>query len=107
MKSICPFYIVFEVSKVLLIKICKIQLADLFISCCFYYVLPQQISFFHKFLELHSILSEKKIFVTNFPFLTDSLKPPHPVNINGQNLLSVRKVFCWCSLSCYLAWLYL
>ena len=30
---------------------------------------------FHKFLELHSTLSEKKIFVTSFPFLTDSLKP--------------------------------
>ena len=32
---------------------------------------------FRKFLELHSPLSEKKI-VTNFPFLTDSLKPPAP-----------------------------
>ena len=31
---------------------------------------------FHKFLELHSTLSEKKIFVMNFPFLTDSLKGP-------------------------------
>ena len=31
---------------------------------------------FHKFLELHSTLSEKKkILVMNFPFLTDSLKP--------------------------------
>ena len=30
---------------------------------------------FHKFLEIHSALSEKKILVTNFPFLTDSLKP--------------------------------
>ena len=35
-----------------------------------------------RFLELHSILSVKKI-----SFLTDSLKPPHP--INGQNMLSV------------------
>ena len=33
---------------------------------------------FYKLLELHASLSEKKIFVTNFPFLTDSLKPPHP-----------------------------
>ena len=35
---------------------------------------------FNKFLEFHSP-SGKKIFVTNFPFLTDSLKPPplpHP-----------------------------
>ena len=29
---------------------------------------------FHKFLELHSTLSEKRIFVTNFPFLMDLLK---------------------------------
>ena len=31
---------------------------------------------FHTFLELHSTLFEKKIFVSNFPFLMDSLKPP-------------------------------
>ena len=30
---------------------------------------------FHKFLEPHST-SDKKIFVTNFPFLMDSLKSP-------------------------------
>ena len=41
---------------------------------------------FHKLVELHSSLSEK-----NFPFLTDSLQPPHP--LNGQNPLSVTKVF--------------
>ena len=34
---------------------------------------------FYKFLELHSKLSEKKIFITIFPFLTDSLKPPYPL----------------------------
>ena len=32
----------------------------------------------HKFLELHSILFEKKAFVMNFPFLADSLKSPPP-----------------------------
>ena len=31
---------------------------------------------FHTFLELHSTLFEKKIFVSNFPILMDSLKPP-------------------------------
>ena len=37
--------------------------------------------FFQKYLEFHSTLSEKKIFVTNFPILMGSLKPPpHPVN---------------------------
>ena len=34
---------------------------------------------FHKFLELHSAVSEKKIFVMNFPFLMDSLKAPTPL----------------------------
>ena len=54
---------------------------------------------FHKFLELHSALSEKKIFVTNFPFLTDSLKPQPPHPLNSQNPLSLTKVFCQCSLT--------
>ena len=33
---------------------------------------------FHKFSELHSTLTGKKIFLKNFPFLTDSLNPPTP-----------------------------
>ena len=36
MKNTCHFYIVFQVLKVLLIKICKIQPPRSFISCCFY-----------------------------------------------------------------------
>ena len=35
---------------------------------------------FRSFLELHSTLSEKKIFVSNFPSLTDSVKPSTPFN---------------------------
>ena len=31
---------------------------------------------FHNILELHSTLTDKKIFVANFPFLTDSLTHP-------------------------------
>ena len=50
---------------------------------------------FHNILELHSTLTDKKIFVTNFPFLTDSLTHP----LNDQNPLSVTKVFRRCSLS--------
>ena len=34
---------------------------------------------FHNFLELHSTFTDKEIFVTNFPFLKDSLKPPTPL----------------------------
>ena len=51
----------------------------------------------HKLLELHSALSGKKIFVTNFPFLMASLNPLHP--LNGQNPLSMTKGFCWYSLT--------
>ena len=48
---------------------------------------------FHKFLELHSTLSEKKIFVTIFPFITNSFNPvPRP--LNGQTSLTVTKDFC-------------
>ena len=54
---------------------------------------------FHNFLELHSTLTEKDIFVRNFPFLTDSLNPPPPHPLNSQNPLCVTKVFCQCSLN--------
>ena len=80
MKTTCPFYIfVFQVLKVLLIKICKIQPLDLLFLVVFILAFTSADIVFHNFLELHSILSEKKIFVTNFPFLTDSLKHPTPL----------------------------
>ena len=34
---------------------------------------------FHTFLKLHSALSEKKILIPNFPFLTDTLNLPTPL----------------------------
>ena len=83
-------YIVFQVLKVLLKKFARF-------SHQIFYFLLFYISFsIHKFLELHSTLSEKKIFVTIYPFLTDLLKPPNL--FNGQNSLSMMKVFCRCSL---------
>ena len=39
---------------------------------------------FHKFLELSSILSEKKIFVVNFPFLMNSVKPPPSTSLMAE-----------------------
>ena len=52
------------------VKICKIQL-----SALLFLVVLQQ--FFYNFLELHwSLLKKKKIFVTNFLFLTDLPKSP-------------------------------
>ena len=71
------FYIVSQALKVLLIKICKIQSLDLlflFVFISFY------ISWYHfsqVFRTSFKIISEKNIFVTNFPFLTDSLPPTH------------------------------
>ena len=57
-------------------KICKIQSLDLLFLVIFisFYITSTDI------LELHSTLSEKKIFVTNFAFLTDPLntQPPPP-----------------------------
>ena len=90
-------YIVFQVLKVLLIKICKIVLRNKnFYFLLFLLVFTSADIIFHKVLELRSTLSEKKIFVTHFPFLMDSLKPlqppptPHP---NSQNPLTMTKVF--------------
>ena len=71
------------VLKVLLTKICKTA-TRFFIYCRFYQLLHQQILFF-KFLELHSALFEKKIFVTNFPFSSDYLKPPPPQQPKSTN----------------------
>ena len=55
---------------------------------------------FLKFLELHSTISAKNVFLTNFPFLTDQITPnPPPLPpLNDQNPLSVKKAFCQWSL---------
>ena len=50
-----------------LAKICKIEPPDLLFLGVF--------NSFYKFLELHSVLSVKKI-CHEFSFLTDSIKPP-------------------------------
>ena len=64
-------YTVFYVLEVFLTKICFYLL--------FLLAFTSANIIFHKFLKLHSALSEKNIFVTNFPFLTDLLKPPNPL----------------------------
>ena len=60
---------------------------------------------FYNFLEPNSTFTEKKIFVTNFHFLTDSPKPPNL--LNRQNPLSVTKAFCWGSLNLENLWFYI
>ena len=76
MKNTCPFYIVFQVLKVHLEKICKIEPPDLLFLVVFisFYISRYH---FHKFLEPHSISSVKKIFVTNF-FNRFTQTPPPP-----------------------------
>ena len=46
-----------------------------FIYCCFNLDFTSADIIFQKFLEFHSTLFEKGFFATNFPFLTDLLKP--------------------------------
>ena len=53
-------------------------------------VTPRDISF-HKFFKLIQHYLKNK-FVTNFPYLMDSLKLSH--RLNNQILLSVTKAFC-------------
>ena len=73
MKNTCPFYSVFQVLKVILVKTWKIQPLQIFYFWSFLLgvALTSGDIIFQKFLELHSALSEKQIFSTNFPFLTN------------------------------------
>ena len=98
MKNIYLFYIVFQVLKVLLIKICKIPAPDLLFLFVF-------ISFYisrYRFSQIFRTWFDniwKKCFHLKFSFSTDSLRLPQPHLLNGQNPLSVANVFCQCSLT--------
>ena len=83
------------------IKICKMSHQIFYFLLCFILVLTSFSR--HNFLQIfitsfHSILSARKIFLTNFSSLTDPLKLLLPKPPNSQNLLSMTKVFCRCSL---------
>ena len=93
MKNSCPFYIVFQVLKVRLIKNLKIEPPDfLFLLIVFISCYISRYHFSQIFLEFHSILSVKKIFVTNY-------NPPPPIPpattpALTTKMLIVTKVFC-------------
>ena len=92
------FYIVVQVLKVLLIKICKIQLLDLLLLL---YLSAFAVEV-HSALELHSALFEKKYFSHEFfffiGFTQDTLplplpSPAHTHPLNSQNALSMTIFF--------------
>ena len=60
MKNTCPFYIVFQVLNIHLIKLCKIESPDLLFLVIFITFYFSRYIIFHKFLELHSILSAQR-----------------------------------------------
>ena len=77
MKNTCPFYIIFQVLKVLLKKICKKSHQIFYLLFLLTFTSADII--FHKFLGLHSTLSEKKDFRHELSSLMDSLKLPTPL----------------------------
>ena len=89
MKNTHLLYILFQVLKVLLIKIIKYNQLP-FLS--FLVVLHQQISFFTIFLEL-SFTYLKKIFLSQIFICQEIHSFPPPTLFNSQNLLSVTKCF--------------
>ena len=70
----------------------KIQSTSYFISLCFTLVFTSADIVFHNFLELHSTLSEKKVFSQIFLFKQIHLNLP--THSKDQNLLSATKIFC-------------
>ena len=72
-----------------LIKICKIESPDLlhFVAFISFYIRYH----FSQIFRTSFRIIRKKDFCHKFSLLTDSFKPPHP--LNDQNLLSVTKVY--------------
>ena len=89
------WYIAFYVLNVLLIKEYKIKLVCQFLYFLLFYIASEFIS-----ADIIFNIYWKKIFITNFHFLTDSPKPT-------TLLVRVTKVFCWCSLNLENFWFYI
>ena len=97
------FYCISSFLKVLQWKVIRHIQLPVLLFLVLHQLLYQQISFFYNFLELHSTLSEKD-FRHKFSFFNRFTKTSYP--LNGQNLLSVIKVFCQFSLECLLKYLF-
>ena len=77
--KIHTLYTVFQGLKALLINIYKIQPSVFnFLLIYISFSIVSADIIFHNFYKLHLILIENRFFVTNFPFLTDSIKCPPP-----------------------------
>ena len=100
--KIHTLYTVFQGLKALLINIYKIQPSVFnFLLIYISFSIVSADIIFHNFYKLHLTLIESRFFITNFPFLTDSIKhppPPHPPPMLNRQNPSVMKVFCQCSL---------
>ena len=84
------------------VKSDKMQLPVL-LCLCFTSVFISADIIFSSFLELHSALS-KNDFRRKFSFFNGFTKPLTP--LNGQNLLSLKKVSCQFSLKCLLKYIF-
>ena len=96
------FYIVFQVFEVLLIKICKMQSIDFLFLVVFISFYISRHHFSQVFRTSFNIIW-KKDFRHKFSFFNDFTQTPqphpHPHPFNSQNLLSVTKAFCHCSIT--------
>ena len=84
------FYIVFQVLKVIIVKICKKQSLDLLFLVLFISFYISRYNFSQVFRTSFNIIW--KIFVTIFFFFNGSLNSHSPHPFNSQNPLSVTKV---------------
>ena len=91
------FYIVFPVLKALLIKNYNLPLTVPLSLVVLLQLLHQQIYFLQHFRSLFIQHYLKKKFVTNFPFLSNSLKR-NPNPWRPKSAESVMKTFCRCFL---------
>ena len=93
------FYIVFQVLKVFLIKISKIQPLDLVFLDVILNFYISRYHFAQTFRTSFNIIWKKKEeFCDKFSFF-NGFSQTLPHSLNGQNLLSMANVLCNCSLT--------